>query len=892
MTKKLILLAALVLVSATARCQLKSVGEVPPDLKRSMDELFSSDLQRAERYTGSKVKQAQPLKEASYHVGKMMASGRIVYGDPVSRLAARIADTLLKDYPTLRSELRFYTVKSPEVNAFATGQGMVFINAGLMAQVEDEAQLAFIISHEIIHYFRSHVMEKLVGDQKKKHDVDKERDEMNEFLRRHNRSREMESEADSLGIAMFYLNSPYDKGVTEGVFDVLQYGALPFDDVPFDTTWFNTPFYTLTGCWLDQVTPISSRDDYDDSRSTHPNILSRRRHCATAFDGHQGGAHFVVVTRDEFMHIRHLARLECIRQELVSGEYSRAFYNSWLMLRDHPDDKTLNRYMAQSLYGIALSKIYNGTNSVTGDYNKVEGESQQIYYAMRRMSDKEAALAALHTLWQLHHRFPNEEAYISMCDDLMDALHRESKMNFSDFSSIPPSENTSADSAAPNVNKPMTKYERIKQKRQMQTTRNPLAYALTDLMMTDTLLVTKLKNRMERGNTETIDTPTTKLSDNQAIIIYNPSYWVVDNRNEQLDVERSDRKEHDLTSRIVKRSDSFGWKIINFSDEGLHGMTTEEQYNDFVILNEWINEFWQNKGQFKIRRLLQPEMDELMDRYGASTVSMTAVLNIENLTQSSLGYLVLFPIAPISLYRHFSHTEQTLMETLVVDAREGKVITRETYSYNETDHSALVDAMVYDINAKALKGEKSPVGMLGLRCAITGGGQLSMAGLQPFDIGKIVSINPWVNIEYALSRKLTLTAGWSRQGGFEELNKTTPDLSKDMTIWSLALRFYNHTDFAPLGPYVCAGLHMVHFTNMSDNSDGGNTFGLHVGAGRNYVFFERMLLNIEARYGYTYGVMDFIKSVGGDNFGGRKYMADAVLANLITIRLGIGILPF
>lgn len=891
MTKKLILLTALFLAAATGKCQLKSVGKVPSDLKRTMDELFESDLQRAENYTGSKVKQTQPLKEASYHVGKMMASGRIVYGDPVSRLAARIADTLLKDYPTLRSELRFYTVKSPEVNAFATGQGMVFINAGLMAQVEDEAQLAFIISHEIIHYFRSHVMEKLVGDQKKKHDVDNERDEMNEFLRRHNRSREMESEADSLGIAMFYLNSPYDKGVTEGVFDVLQYGALPFDDVPFDTTWFNTPYYKLTGCWLDQVTPISSRDDYDDSRSTHPNILSRRRHCAATLDGHQGGAHFVVVTRHEFMQIRHLARLECIRQELVAGEYSRAFYNSWLMLRDHPDDKTLNRYMAQSLYGIAMSKIYNGTNSVTGDYNKVEGESQQIYYAMRRMSDKEAALAALHTLWQLHHRFPNEEAYISMCDDLMDALHRESKMNFSDFMPTPPAENTSADSAAPDANKPMTKYERIKQKRQMQTTRNPLAYALTDLIMTDTLFVHELKNRMEWANTETTASPTTEDS-NKAIIIYSPSYWVVDNRDDRLDVERSDRKEHDLTSRILKRSDNFGWKIINFSDEGLHGMTTEEQYNDFVVLNEWINEFWQNKGQFKIRRLIQPEMDKLMDRYGASTVSMTAVLNIENLTQNHLGNLVFFPIMPISVYKHFSHTEQTLMETLVVDAREGKVITRETYSYNEADQSALVDAMVYDISAKSLKGEKNPVGMLGLRCAITGGGQLSMAGLQPFDIGTILSINPWVNLEYALSRKLTLTAGWTRQGGFEKLNKTTPDLSKDMTTWSLALRFYSHTDFAPLGPYACAGLHMVHFTNMSDNSDGGNTFGLHFGAGRNYVFFERILLNIEARYSYTYGLLDFFKSVGGNDFGGRKYIADAFLANLIVFRLGIGILPF
>ena len=180
-------------VTTAGFCQLKSVGEVPADLKRSMAELYETDLQRAENYTGEKMKsdKTKLVKEASYRVGKMMASGRIVYGDPVSLLAARIADTLLRNYPALRSELRFYTVKSPEVNAFATGQGMIFINAGLMAQVEDEAQLAFIISHEIVHYYRSHSMEKLMDKGKKKkqkHDVEDERDEVSIFLSRHNRS--------------------------------------------------------------------------------------------------------------------------------------------------------------------------------------------------------------------------------------------------------------------------------------------------------------------------------------------------------------------------------------------------------------------------------------------------------------------------------------------------------------------------------------------------------------------------------------------------------------------------------------------------------------------------------------------------------------------------------
>ena len=113
-----------------------------------------------------------------------------------------------------------------------------------------------------------------------------------------------------------------------------------------------------------------------------------------------------------------------------------------------------------------------------------------------------------------------------------------------------------------------------------------------------------------------------------------------------------------------------------------------------------------------------------------------------------------------------------------------------------------------------------------------------------------------------------------------------------MTTWSLALRFYNNTDFAPLGPYVGGGLHMVHFSNMSDGSNGGNTYGFHIGAGRNYVFYNRFIFNIEARYSYTYGFLDAAKTIGGGDFGGRKHVGDAFLANLIMFRIGIGILPF
>ena len=895
---------------STVHAQLKSVGEVPADLKMSTMELYRSDVERAKKYTGGKVRDQQSLQEAAYHVNKMMASGRIVYGDPISVMAGRIADTLLKDYPELRSELRFYTVKSPEVNAFATGQGMVFINAGLVAQSENEAQLAFIISHEIIHYYRSHTMEELVGKDGKKRDSDKERAELSQFIKKHNRSREMENEADSLGVAMFYLKSPYSKDVSESVFDVLQYSALPFDDVPFDTTYFNTPYYQLNGCWLDKTAEITSRDDYDDSRSTHPNILSRRRKMAQALDGYYGGEEFVMTTRDEYMAIRELARNECIRQELIGGEYSRAFYNAWLMDREQrakgqPSEMTAE-YLAQALYGVTMFKNHNGTNSVTGDYEKIEGESQQVYYAMRRITNEQLTLAVLHKIWNLHKQYPKNKAFASMCSNLMDELHTTHRLALSLFADKPPV-TTSDTVVQQEEDKHLSKYERIKQKRQNQNLQGTYVYALTDLQMSDSLFNSEMR---EHFAVNAADTTIDSTASEGGVFIYSTSYWVVGTKDNRLKIDKCQRGEQDLAEQVIKAGKCFGRDAVDFSDRGLHQMETAEQYNDFVVLNEWVNEFWQNKGQFNLHRLTQPDMDSLIERYDASIVSVNALLNVEDIHHphsTITASILLVPFIPIFVYDEIFNSERTAMVTMLIDAAKGRMLSRKNYEAEMADNSATVGSMLYDSYNNAFKG-KSTTGVMGQRVAIIGGVQLALPGYN--SLPKIATFTPWASAEVALNGKSTLGVGWSHIGAFDEYNTeirqewvstnggysghwvnntySNLDYSKAMTTWSLTYRHYSN-GFAPMGPNFGIGATMVHFTNPSDGSSGGNSYGIHLAGGVNHVFFRYLVLNLEARYGLTTGLF---KALPYNTPNSEYYKIDGLLHNLIQLRIGIGVLPF
>lgn len=59
---------------------------------------------------------------------------------------------------TERSALpwRFAVLDAPQVNAFATPGGLIFVTSGLVTRMKTEAELAGVLAHEIVHVLRKH----------------------------------------------------------------------------------------------------------------------------------------------------------------------------------------------------------------------------------------------------------------------------------------------------------------------------------------------------------------------------------------------------------------------------------------------------------------------------------------------------------------------------------------------------------------------------------------------------------------------------------------------------------------------------------------------------------------------------------------------------------------
>ena len=82
----------------------------------------------------------------------------LVYREPqLNAYVARLGRSLLKPENQLENVVwQFRVFRDPAVNAFALPNGSIYVNTGLMARMESEAQLAGVLAHEIIHVLNRH----------------------------------------------------------------------------------------------------------------------------------------------------------------------------------------------------------------------------------------------------------------------------------------------------------------------------------------------------------------------------------------------------------------------------------------------------------------------------------------------------------------------------------------------------------------------------------------------------------------------------------------------------------------------------------------------------------------------------------------------------------------
>ena len=352
---------------------LCSKGPVPKDFSNSTLVKIREDKREDLKSLNFKKREFF-VEQINYSIDEILHSGNVTFGDTISNYLQRLGDRLIAGETDLRGKLRFYVYNSTEANAFSTRQGIVFVTTGLIAQLTSEAQLAFVLSHEIIHYQEHHVLELFEYATKEKF---YSYNEKARFLS--NYSRENELEADRLAVKMVH-DAGYKSGELNKTFDVLLYSYLPFEEMKLDRTYFNTKEMYVPEMYFDfKRNEISAKFKYNDYLMSHPNLAKRKEQVTDQIAKFKEWEKELLYEDSiQFFYIRDVARFEYVLNNVYAEEPVEALYAIYILEKKYPGSTFLKNYKSQAWLDIMKTVIKKEGSSYTL-FSSVNRKKQRYY---------------------------------------------------------------------------------------------------------------------------------------------------------------------------------------------------------------------------------------------------------------------------------------------------------------------------------------------------------------------------------------------------------------------------------------------------------------------------------------------------------------------------------
>ena len=605
----------------------KAAGQPPQIFKETFQESVEYRKKHAEEV--SEENREEYAEYAVFSLSNLLKSGFVLYGDPMTKFVQKVGKKLLQDHPELEKNIQFYVIKNNMTNALCTDPGVIFITTGLLAQIENEAQLALVMSHEIVHYQENHLQKSYNELKEKGLDPSMSYSSLVKLYKDH----EFEADTKSLN---FYNAAGYSKNEVLTIFDVLMYSYLPFDEISLDSTFFGNPkIYIPDSYFPEEPNPILAYEDYDDSKSSHPNIRKRKDAITEEMKKYDSwGDHVRYMSEEEFNRVQNIARFETIRENVILGNFLEALYEIYILEKQFPNNEYLQTTKAMvwstlnqvSLSGRRFSFIRNAKDK--------EGTISLLYGFFRKLKKPELALLAMREVEDVYLKFPNSKIIKKIRNETIRNLahvrnlkiDRLEKISFREALEMKETADTirvSNDSIAPEDE---TKYDRIRRIRAQQRTtltpaeitgKNFSQFLLYDLASNSTFhdLYDEEKEKIEKKKNEAYDNRRKhkkRVKYEGDILMLNPRLIAVD-KNNNFDLSRT-LEFYDLMEESIKKRAPEG-RLYNRGIAFSENFTTKS-YNESSLLTDYVLQLLtQQNNEFDAISFDYEEMGNFIKQY-------------------------------------------------------------------------------------------------------------------------------------------------------------------------------------------------------------------------------------------------------------------------------------
>lgn len=708
---------------------LQSVGQIPNDFSAFTYAKVKEDLENNRTQLKGK-KERIFLEGIHYSIDELLHSGMVIYGDEVTKYITDVAGKLLKNNPELKDKIRFYTIKSNTTNAFSTDQGIVFVTTGLISQLTSEAQLAFVLAHEISHYTLKHVVE---GFEFKTKTSRKDRtiEKLSQY------SKEKEFEADKIGLKL-YQEAGYSKAEILPAFDVLMFSYLPFDEEAFPLDYLNTSkFYIPTDLFPTEKYPIKAKEDTDDSKSSHPNIMNRKS-AAEKEIGNYGdwGSNVNFFGETRFKEVRNIARFESIRNDVIDANYVDALYSIFILEKVYPNSIYLERMKAKSWLGLSQLKDKNKLNNHLQKTSEYEGEIAALHFLMRKMDNLAVMATSLRQVEDIRMKHRDDKEIIAVWERMVKTAALSSKFELAGFSKFDYAtaklefDKMKADTTVketPSSTENLTKYEKIKKKKNTDNAENFDAkkfylYGLSDLIQDEHFLASyrkykdieeeKEKERKEfeakpyseRKKLNKIKNKNLMRLDVKEMIYVEPVVYHITQSG--VDLTKSEKLAKEFAEAVKLVSEELNMTVTTINRANMKTLGSAG-FNERATLLSYLNQL-AAEDNIEVFPVDYELLEDIKLNYSTSKV-MFSIMEHQyrpNLVKIIIPAVLFFPVALIMGPTELIKANRTEFSVIVMDIDQSKVIGGVNYEYREPLSKLSMAAHIYDvfykINSKPL----------------------------------------------------------------------------------------------------------------------------------------------------------------------------------------------
>lgn len=680
---------------------LLSSGAIPEDFTKPTYEKLEEDLSTGTDQNLSVRDERIFFEGINYAIDDLMHSGYVIFGDPISEYITEVAQKLLKGEKELRDKLRFYVLKSNSTNAFSTEQGIVFVTTGLISQITSEAQLAYVLAHEIAHYQKHDVLESFTY---KRNNKRQSIEQMSVY------SKEKELAADKIGLKM-YANAGYSRDEVIPTFDVLLYSYLPFDEIEVPNSYFysNDSLYVPDFLFPDEDFPIKAAEDDDDSKSSHPNVKTRKETIMKELDEIKSWGTDVNKLGDEkFEYIRNIARFEAVRSNVYEANYGKALYSIFLMEREFPESSFLKRMKAHAWLGILQYRVDNSTSEVVMKKRDFEGASATVHYFIRQMSKDELITMCVRQIYDVYSADTTDVETSLIFDRMVKELVYSEDFDKSEYAEF--SFNTAYDKYLASKEKDTTqventveekketksKYDRIKTKRDPNIVETDhfdstefRIYLIPDVIQNEEFLNLLAKHQEKYDTIKANEEKFNNLSyrDRKQILeefekdrlklglkeVISLEPYVISFKGYGVDRVKSEKLEAIVSEKMDEASNMTGLDVYNLVSP------TEESnvslFNERALLLNFLEQMSQNEdvNAFPVDYSL---LKNIENNYGTSKVMFSVVSHVYDVDISygaAFWSVVFYPVGLIYFPLALTSGHHMSLNVVILDTNEGTV---------------------------------------------------------------------------------------------------------------------------------------------------------------------------------------------------------------------------